>query len=199
MGSAAIDTYLINQNRSRISSFVRCLAVIRTSRSIRLSEQTTLPLMVWSSFIIPRNYKKEFIYYTIQLELTFFNGIFLVCFYRYVSGCFFEFLWFCRFKCVCYVWFSGWKIGLFSLSISFICIFSSCICKIWPLLPKRKEHRHSKDKTWIEDLRLPLRKGPLQPPLMELLNSFPLHNLTHRHRALACQFGFEFEIPSLLF
>ena len=68
MGSAAIDTYLINQNRSRISSFVRCLAsvfVIRTSRSIRLSEQTTLPLMVWSSFIIPRNYKKEFIYYTI--------------------------------------------------------------------------------------------------------------------------------------
>lgn len=59
-----------------------------------------------------------------------------------------------------------------------------------------KEHRHSKDETWIEDLRLPLRKGRLQAPLMELLNSFPLPYLTDRHLALPCKFGFDILIPS---
>lgn len=121
-----------------------------------------------------------------------FNGIFLVCFYRCLSGSFFFFLW----------W-SGWKIGLFCLSISFIRIWSSGICSFRFDFCFRKEHRHSKDETWIEDPRLPLRKGPFQPPLMELLNSFPLPYLTHRHRALACQLyqtlALNCQIPSLSF
>jgi len=79
------------------------------------------------------------------------------------------------------------RIILFKHILNLLFLQWYLLLKILLLLPKLKEHRNSKDETWIEDPRLPLQKGPLQPPLMELLNSFPLSYLTHRHRALACQ------------